>query len=340
VTHGPPETGYLPLSEAMVNIRETLAAAERAGIITGATRAALVGIAKELFYHDRTFERVLERAAERSVPSGEIAALRAWWPKSRVDQKRADALAMLEAMQALLAQAPGPMQVDFVLEWTEVWNDATTAAAAFRQPGGGSAAWLPHDRVLEELRLEAGTYLAVRDRALLRLLAEHEAERPRHMANAGARHETLARLRARHGLFTRADLDRWLEANAIDRRRLERIVDQEVQLEAVRALAAPALRHYLLDELRLRNDFARFAERARSKQASLEQLGFDHPDPDAPYLAPPAVLRAWYFDKRLGQPVPDDIDAAARELGFADRSDFDRAVRREWLYLRRAEGGI
>jgi hypothetical protein len=51
-----------------------------------------------------------------------------------------------------------------------------------------------------------------------------------------------------------------------------------------------------------------------------------------PHAAPPPALRAWYFERRLGRPLPDDIDAAARELGFADRADLDRALRREWLY--------
>jgi hypothetical protein len=54
VIHGPPETCYLALSEAMVNIRATRAAAKRNGIIAAATRDALVRSAKELFYHDRT----------------------------------------------------------------------------------------------------------------------------------------------------------------------------------------------------------------------------------------------------------------------------------------------
>ena len=267
VIHGPAETGYLALSEAMVNIRETLSAAERNGIIAATTRDALVRIAKELFYHDRTFERLLERAAERSMPPQELAALRAWLPQGRVDRKREDALAMLAAMRALLAAGPEPMQVDYALEWTEVWDDATAAAAASRPPGaGGAAAWLTDDRVLEELRLEPATYLAVRDRALLRLLAAREAARQRHSVDAGARRERLSRLRARHDLFSRAALDRWLEANAIDGGQLERMVDEEAQLEAIGALAAPALPGQLLDELRLRNEFTRFAERARSKQ--------------------------------------------------------------------------
>jgi hypothetical protein len=35
--------------------------------------------------------------------------------------------------------------------------------------------------------------------------------------------------------------------------------------------------------------------------------------------------------------MPDDIDGAARELGFADRADLDRALRREWLFCMSAE---
>jgi hypothetical protein len=336
VIHGPPETGYVALSEAMVNLRRTLAAAQAGGIIETAAHDALIRDAKELFYHDRTFEYLLERAAGLSVAPGEIEALRAWLPMGRIDQKREDALAMLGAMQALLAAQPDPMQVDYVLEWTEAWDDAAAAAAASAPPGaGGSKAWLLDDRVLEELRLEADTHAAVRDRALLRLLAGREAVGRGKKLEAGARRDVLGRLRARHGLFTRRDLDRWLEANASDAGRLERLVEDEARLEAIGALAAPTMGDALLDELRLRNDFTRFAARARDKQAALEAHGLDHPGADDARLMPPVALRAWYFEQRLNRPLPDDIDAAARELGFADRADLDRALRREWLYCTR-----
>jgi hypothetical protein len=336
VIHGPPETGYLVLSEAMVNVRATLAAAERGGIIGAPTHAALVGIAKDLFYHDRTFEHLLDRARP-SLPAGEVEALRPWLPQGRIDQKREDALALLGAMQALLAAEPEPMRVDYVLEWTEAWDDATAACAGSGIGAGGPAAWLADDRVLEELKLEAATHAAVRERALLRLLAGREAGRRGHKLEPRALRDALARLRASHGLFTRPDLGRWLEANRIDARRLERMVEDETRLEAIGALAAPSLHGYLLDELRLRDEFVRFADRARDKQAQLEAHGLEHPGTDDARLMPPAVLRAWYFEERLRRPLPDDIDAAARELGFADRADLDRALRREWLYCNRRE---
>jgi len=339
VIHGPPDTGYIALSEAMVNIRATLSAAAAAGVVDPATGEALVGIAKGLFYHDRSYRRVLEQAAAQALPADRLAALHEWLPTGRLDQKRTDALAMVATMRAFMAGASEPMRVDYVFEWTEMWDDLTTSAGA---SGRGDAAddggWVADERVLEELRLEPETYLALRDRALLRLLAGREAGRRRHTVDADTRRDLLGRLRVRHGLFTRAALDRWLEANAIDGRKLERIVEHEAQLEAIGALAAPALPAHLLDELRLRNHFARLAARARDKEEFLASLGMEHPAADGPRLAPSAAVRAWFFERRLGQSLPDDIDAAAREFGFADGADFDRALRREWLYTRSKQG--
>jgi hypothetical protein len=337
--HGPVETGYVALSEAMVNIRRTLDEAAYDGLIAPATRDHLIRIAKGLFYHDRTFDRVLGHAAEQGVCCGEIEALRAWLPHGRVDQKREDALGMLEAMQTLLAGNPEPVRVNYALEWTEVWDDAiATSAASARLGADGSPAWISDDRILEELRLEPDTYAAVRDRALLRFFARREAQRRRQSFGARARRDMLGRLRTRHGLFTRVDLDRWLKENGIDARGLERLLEDEAQLEAVSALAAPSLRDHLLDELRMRSDFARLAARARDKHELVEAKGLDDPGADGPYPTPAAGVRAWYFEHRLGRLLPDDIDAAARDLGFADRTDLDRALRREWLYCTGREG--
>jgi hypothetical protein len=324
------------LSEAMVNIRRTLDEAASEGLIAPVTRDCLIRIAKELLYHDRTFERLLGRAAEQSVSSGELEALRRWLPHGRVDQKREDALAMLEAMQALLAGDPEPMRVSYALEWTRMWDDAAAAAATSRTGAvGDTVGWVAHDRILEELRLEAGIYPAVRDRAWLRHLAGREADRRRQPVNATAPGEVLARLRARHGLFTRAELDRWLAANDLEADRLEWLMRQEAQLRATLSSATPG--DQLLDELRLRDDYGRFAGRARRKQDRLRALGLDHPTPqDAGVTS--AQLLAWYFEGRLGQPLPDDVEAAARELGFANRAELYRALLREWLYHREERG--
>jgi hypothetical protein len=338
VLHGPAETGYVALSEAMVNIRATLAKAAREDVIEPATRDALAALAKELFYHDRRYDRLLELAAEARLPAAEIAALRAWLPDGRVDQKRLDAQAMLAAMAALLASDAAPKQVDYALEWTEAWDDATLASAGAEiAHHGADATWLPARQILDELRLDPA-YPVARDRTLLRFLAQRDAERQRQPSDQALQRAALDRLRARHGLLRRADLDRWLEARDLDAGQLERLIADEARLEALVAQTAAGLDDRLLDDLRLHGDYARLAERARDKQALLAAQGLDQPRPEEAGVTP-AVLLAWYFEHRLSEPLPDDVDAAARERGFESRDYFYRALLREWLYCRETGQG-
>src|SRR5438270_1838145 len=60
VLHGPEELGYPPLTEAMINIRATLAEAVRSGVVDPDLAERLTDIAKALFYKERTYEAVLQ----------------------------------------------------------------------------------------------------------------------------------------------------------------------------------------------------------------------------------------------------------------------------------------
>ncbi|MFD0530494.1 TfuA-like protein [Kitasatospora arboriphila] len=55
IVHAPAEDGYVPLSEAMANLRAGLAAALAAGAVTAATHDLLVDAAKRRFYPDRSW---------------------------------------------------------------------------------------------------------------------------------------------------------------------------------------------------------------------------------------------------------------------------------------------
>jgi hypothetical protein len=144
VLHGPEELGYPPLTEAMVNIRATFAEAVRHGILTRQMEASLTEIAKALFYKKRTYEAVIEAAAASGFPAAvaakfpapwskppPLSALRdltAWLPSSRIDQKRRDAEAMLDAVRAHLAAAPSPLRVSYELARTVAWERAVKSA--------------------------------------------------------------------------------------------------------------------------------------------------------------------------------------------------------------------
>jgi len=123
VLHGPAELGYPPVSEAMVNIRTTLAAAERDGVLPAPVAAALIRIAKTVFYKRRTYRAVLDDAAAAGLDAAALARLAAWLPSGRVDQKRGDALAMVDAVSVQLG-AGTPLRVDYELADTAAWQAA------------------------------------------------------------------------------------------------------------------------------------------------------------------------------------------------------------------------
>jgi hypothetical protein len=122
VAHGAAEDGYRPSSEAMVNVRATLGAAEQAGVISTDTRAWLEQSAKELFYPDRCYPLLLQRAEREGLAPAELQALRAFLPAGRVDQKRLDALALLRVMRERFGDGAEPKQVRYHFERTDAWE--------------------------------------------------------------------------------------------------------------------------------------------------------------------------------------------------------------------------
>jgi hypothetical protein len=157
VLHGPPELGHRALSEALVNVRCTLALATEEGVIDTGTRDRLVLAGKAMFYQERTYEAILSRAVG-SEHAEEIERLRAWLPGGKVDQKRADAILMLEALQGTKPADPGAR---YSLAETTLWERAKAAVDLERAPPAPE---------LDELRLQGTAYLAARARALGRLV--------------------------------------------------------------------------------------------------------------------------------------------------------------------------
>lgn len=313
--HGPPETGYVALSEAMVNIRATLSAAARAGVIGASSREALVRIAKAMFYQERTYESLLERAAGAGMAAQEIAALRDWLPRGKVNLKRDDALEMLAAMRAFLQADPAPKQVGYAFAHTTLWDNAV---AGCEDEKIRAAAEHP---VAVELRLrDAGRT------GLWRMLALEECERRGIVSTVAERRATTAEFRHRRGLRSAVQLQRWLADNRLDQDGFERLMSEETRLDKLASALGAAATRFALDDLRLSGGYATLAARADEKERSLEERGSDRTSELAALI--------WYFEDRLGREIPGDLEAYARSTGFADAASFRRAVWHEHVYSR------
>jgi hypothetical protein len=166
---------------------------------------------------------------------------------------------------------------------------------------------------------------------LLRLVASRGTARPAELSGDAAR-ATLARIRSRLGLFARADLDRWMAANDLDPASMERLVEDEARLEALGERFRRSIQSALLDELRLSGAYSRLADRALKKEEALAAAGLTG-GAGAPSALRSTAVRLWYFENRLGRPVPDDVGDFARKVGFETLAAFDAAVHREWALV-------
>jgi hypothetical protein len=143
VLHGPEEIDYVQVTVAMVNVRATIEAALQAAVVTPDAAAVLLGIAKGMFYKERTYDAILEAATASGLQPGALRRFTDWLPLGQVDQKRRDAEAMLGAMAVHLGGDVKPLEVAYAFAHTFAWEEArrwTEQAVDDRAAGVSSVA--------------------------------------------------------------------------------------------------------------------------------------------------------------------------------------------------------
>ncbi len=301
--HGPAETGYIALSEPMVNVRATLDHAVAEGVIEKAAADAIGAAAKAQFYQERTWETVMT-AAEAQLPADTARHLTTWLAGGKVDQKRADAVLLLEAIDRFVKEGARSSPASFAFEFTQSWANAPWRSADSETDEEAEA-------ILDELRLSGDDYNRLRQRALLDVLA-HDA-----LASSGLEpdrrdvYRVLKAFRAQRGMSRQADVARWASDNDISIARLEQLMAQCAGLEKLQRVRDKALRSALLDQLRLADSYAEMRRRARAKAPLREAAARQ-----TLARVPPPVLVSWYFSTQLKQPVPDNLADYAANLGL------------------------
>jgi hypothetical protein len=108
LVHGPAAFGYRALSDAMVNIRATVARAVESGIIRAASGDRVVACAKSTFFEQRSLHAAIEQAWADDPRAEEPMRLREFVERGGyVDQKRLDALALLRHLARHRPALPG-----------------------------------------------------------------------------------------------------------------------------------------------------------------------------------------------------------------------------------------
>ena len=135
--------------------------------------------------------------------------------------------------------------------------------------------------------------------------------------------DAVAAFRINRDLGQDAELTRFMADNDLSAEDFERLVVTDEMVRWACGQAEWEAFGHLLDDLRLKGEYARLMTRARAK---LDDDG----RPGA--AAEGQAALEWYFAQRRGTAVPDDLAGYARSCGFADEQAFRTAVRREYQY--------
>jgi len=323
VLHAPAELNYMPLSLPMVNARATIQSAATNSIITQPVAAALIAIAKSIFYAQRDWREISRQAKNLDVDSDQIADFERWLPQGERDLKQQDAMSLLEVLNTINDSEQKPIAPPFQFEWTVMWDRVVSGQTG--QPPMSSEA--PQDNfdqaVLDELRLEPARFHQLAQRVQLKQLALREAGRKRVSSDAALTRKQLQRLRESRGLYTRADLDNWIEQNDWNAASVQQALENEQRSQAVMIDVDDTA---LLEELRLSGDYLAL------KATALTKAALDSPSPSARQLVP-ARLLSWYFESVLGERIPADLDQYLAALGIERREVFYRMLGDHYHHL-------
>jgi hypothetical protein len=289
---------------------------------------ALADVAKAIFFKDRTYASVLARARAAGLPAHALERLRAWLPAGAIDQKREDAMALVERVAAYASEAPSQPAISFRFAATQHWRRLVQSIDGDSPaPQGTSELFVGNPAVAEELRLEPDLYRALRAATIARLLARNAST-----VDSG---DALELFRLRRG-FSPEDLREFLRCNDVDRDHLARIARDEAALDSWWQRLAGVADAYLIDSARLADHYPRVASRAREKAQRLEQIGMQAASVDDTGLSVAELVR--WFAATTGQREQGPADWV-RYLDLPSVAVWSRMLAREYFFRKRlAEG--
>jgi hypothetical protein len=269
--HGPASSGYRELSEAMVNIRSTVAHALSSGVIRPESGERVIRCAKDTFYQARSLGAAIESAWRGDTHAEEASRFRRFLANGGyVNQKRLDALELLAHLRHGKMQpavVPPVHRTSYILK---LHNETTC------RPFDTPEIDLPAD---EHVVLEASAlgrlYPPLCRLAQLMALVHALADRLPTFAG-GQTFDGVASSGADFAPGSSAKTRRWATAgdlDAVDRQRFEerlgriRMVVDDYARRHGRREAGRAHRRYLLDMSRLGAAYGRLR---RARPPSIE----------------------------------------------------------------------
>jgi hypothetical protein len=270
ISHGDAESGYLKLSEPMVNLRATLQAARDQQVITLDECNQLIAVAKALFFPERTWHNIWHAAPFLTTETR--ARLKSFIDQHYIDVKRLDAIRLLETIRDL-QPSPATKQFDFTRSFlfdTLYYRDRTVPYQDMH---------IPLSTIANHVALHMTNFNDLNERALNRMLVLVMADMLQVEVTQEEIDKEQARFCLRHRLKPDTDLKDWQARNHLDQEEFRTLMSENakcrrMQRWLITRLVMVKSSRVLLDELRLENSYEEWLART----ADQEKLVAQHAD--------------------------------------------------------------
>jgi hypothetical protein len=291
----------------------------------------LLSVGKATFYAERSYAGILRGAEVQGAHSDELAALRAWLPANKVDQKRADALTALREISDWRAKPREPKRVEFDFHATDAWCQATRMADAADVERATSNQQVA--ALLEELKID-GSYRAAWEASALRGLAIREANRGGFSPDLVAIRGAFEQLQDRSGSESATEFKEWTVQQGLTEGEALRFLEEEARVAWSTPVLDDLVRSQLVAHLREAGSYTRLLAKIDAKRKHFETFGLVTPAL-AEVVRSELELWQWYFGTRLGRDIPTDLQRFARNSGFRNVDELRSAVVRECSFANR-----
>ena len=269
LSHADEASGWRPMSEAMVNVRATLTAAVAAGVLTEGEKDAVTAAGKALYFPERTWPAILARSGLDAAARRRVTKFAA---RHGVDLKRLDAEELLRTVAGL-----GAAQLRH-RDWTFHETSAFQGLMQRDRRVARDAGEVSFEAIGRHAMLHIADAADLLDRASAREQQQLLADFLGIMASDDDVRAETERFRRRRGFSRDADFAAYLDrcdmteaefAELMRRLAVGRMLRDRLRVRSYRT----GLTQLLLDELRLRDEYAQWADSAALHEAVLASIG-------------------------------------------------------------------
>jgi len=327
LAHAGTDEGWRPLSEAMANVRATLAAAAADDVITADEHQRIVAAGKALYFPDRSWPAILAAAVDAGLEPEAAVRVRAFVAAHAVDQKRADARELLHTLAALGDDAPQTRTKGWTFNHSRPCQGLELRDVHVQRPAGA----VSFETISRHVMLHRRDAAQLMDRASAREIQIMFGELLGFEATDDQKAHETARFRRRRGLLTDADLKTYLNRSDLTPAEFEllmgrlavcRRIDNWLHVRRYRV----GMASLLLDELRLADEYAQWADRAARHELYAGESGVESGAGSDP-LEPLETLVADQIDNSDWRP-DCHVSIWADEADFGDVHQLHAALSR------------